>query len=36
MQVAVDLVLTQERTQDVLVGQGVTVVVVRVEQILMV
>jgi hypothetical protein len=36
MQVAVDLVLTQDRTHPVLVGQEVTVVVVRVEQIPMV
>jgi hypothetical protein len=36
MQVVVDLVLIQDRTQDVLVGQEVTVVAVQVEQILMV
>jgi hypothetical protein len=34
MQVAVGLALTQECTQDVLVGQGVTVAVALVEQIL--
>jgi hypothetical protein len=36
MQGAEALALTQDRTQDVLVGQEVTVVAVQVEQILMV